>query len=70
MFLFSIVCVNGQVMLFGGINDSEGTILVCYSNNYGTVCDDKWDILDARVVCGQTGFNASGEWRSVHVFVN
>ena len=52
-------------MLLDGISDSEGTVLVCYNNNYGTVCDDKWDILDAGVVCGQAGFIASGEWRSV-----
>ncbi len=40
---------------------SEGTVLVCYNNNFGTVCDDFWDEIDAGVVCDKLGFSTGGK---------
>ena len=46
-------CATGQVRLQGGANSSEGRVEICLNNEWGTVCDEMWDAIDAIVVCRQ-----------------
>ena len=44
----------------GGVSNNEGRVEICLNNEWGTVCDQMWDVLDARVVCRQQGLAVTG----------
>ena len=50
------MCSHGDVRLQGGSSDLEGAVEVCLNGEWGAVCDDNWDLMDANVVCRQLGF--------------
>ena len=53
-------CTQGSVRTSGSNSDRYGAVEVCVNGTWGTVCNDFWDDLDARVFCRQLGYSPYG----------
>ena len=63
----SLFIVATNVRLAGGSRPYQGRVEIFFRGSWGTVCDDSWDLTDARVVCRELGFSrAVSAHRSAH----
>ncbi|XP_042272879.1 uncharacterized protein LOC121900530 [Thunnus maccoyii] len=52
---------DDYIRLVGGQNPTEGRVEIFHDGVWGTVCDDDWDMNEARLVCRQLRYEGAKE---------
>ena len=58
--------MDGSIRLAKGSEYNQGRLEVCYTGQWGTVCEKEFDTVDASVACSQLGFQTNGRKLTMH----
>lgn len=50
-------CNETDIQLVNGRTQKDGKVEICLDGTWGSVCDDNWNLRNARVVCRQMGYD-------------
>ena len=53
---------SGQIRLQGGKYTSEGLVETYCNNEFGTICDDNFNVNAADTVCIQLGYTGAADF--------
>ena len=56
----SYVCEENTTRLVNGSTEMEGRVEICVFENWVTVCDENWGIVETQTVCKQLGYPLEG----------
>ncbi|XP_070562183.1 neurotrypsin-like [Ptychodera flava] len=57
---------GAQIRLVGGSSQYEGRVEIFHANQWGTVCDDDFEDIDATVVCRELGYSGGTRYEAAH----
>uniref|UniRef100_A0A6P7FGK7 protein-lysine 6-oxidase n=1 Tax=Diabrotica virgifera virgifera TaxID=50390 RepID=A0A6P7FGK7_DIAVI len=60
--------VDGGIKLVGGRGEFEGNVEILHDGSWGAICDDEWDVTEAKIICKQLGYTGANALPTVNSY--